>query len=213
MDFDRFFAQMDRYFERTLAEHGPTPLGVDWNSPEAQTSRFDQLLKVVDSSKPYSINDYGCGYGALAHYLRERGDDFTYRGLDVSERMLEHARELNAHPEEWSFVSDPAELAPADYTVASGLFNLRMEIDDDAWREYVLDTLDRIAELSELGFAFNMLTSYSDPDKMRPDLYYGDPCFFFDRCKRRYARDVALLHDYGLYEFTILVRRDASAGG
>jgi hypothetical protein len=97
--------------------------------------------------------------------------------------------------------------------VASGLFNLRMEIDDDAWREYVLDTLDRIAELSELGFAFNMLTSYSDPDKMRPDLYYGDPCFFFDRCKRRYARDVALLHDYGLYEFTILVRRDASAGG
>jgi SAM-dependent methyltransferase len=213
MDFDEFFARMDRYFERTLAEHGPTPLGVDWNSPEAQTSRFDQLLKVVDPSKPYSINDYGCGYGALAHYLRERGDDFTYHGLDVSERMLAHARELNARPEEWSFVSDPAGLAPADYTVASGLFNLRMEIDDDAWREYVLETLDRIAELSERGFAFNMLTSYSDPDKMRPDLYYGDPCFFFDRCKRRYARDVALLHDYGLYEFTILVRRDASAGG
>jgi len=29
----------------------------------------------------------------------------------------------------------------------------------------------------------------------------------FDYCKRTYSRDVALLHDYGLYEFTILVRK------
>jgi hypothetical protein len=43
---------------------------------------------------------------------------------------------------------------------------------------------------------------------MRPDLYYGDPCALFDHCKRRYARNVAVLHDYGLYEFTILVRKD-----
>ena len=42
---------------------------------------------------------------------------------------------------------------------------------------------------------------------MRPDLYYADPCRLFDLCKRRYAKNVALLHDYGLYEFTILVRK------
>ena len=41
---------------------------------------------------------------------------------------------------------------------------------------------------------------------MRPDLFYADPCWLFDQCKRRHSRDVALLHDYGLYEFTILVR-------
>ena len=42
---------------------------------------------------------------------------------------------------------------------------------------------------------------------MRPDLHYADPLALFDRCKRRYARDVALLHDYGLWEFTLLVRK------
>ena len=42
---------------------------------------------------------------------------------------------------------------------------------------------------------------------MRPDLYYPDPGAVFDRCMRRYSRHVALLHDYGLYEFTILVRK------
>ena len=40
------------------------------------------------------------------------------------------------------------------------------------------------------------------------DLYYADPRAFFDRCKRTSRGDVALLHDYGLYEFTILVRTE-----
>ena len=43
---------------------------------------------------------------------------------------------------------------------------------------------------------------------MRPDLYYADPCFLFDYCQRRYSRWVAVLHDYGLYEFTIVVRKE-----
>jgi len=59
------------------------------------------------------------------------------------------------------------------------------------------------------GMAFNMLTKYSDADRMRPDLYYADPLFFFDYCKRNFAKNVALLHDYHLYDFTIIVRKDA----
>ena len=43
---------------------------------------------------------------------------------------------------------------------------------------------------------------------MRPYLYYADPLFLFDYCKKKYSKSVALLHDYGLYEFTILVRKD-----
>jgi hypothetical protein len=53
----------------------------------------------------------------------------------------------------------------------------------------------------------NCLTGYSDDDKKRDYLYYADPCRLFDLCKRRYSRQVALLHDYGLYEFTVLVRK------
>ena len=45
----------------------------------------------------------------------------------------------------------------------------------------------------------------SDPDRMRDDLYYADPCFFFDHCMRRFSRRVALLHDYELFDFTMLV--------
>ncbi|MGF6655107.1 hypothetical protein OKW34_005697 [Paraburkholderia youngii] len=99
----------------------------------------------------------------------------------------------------------PAE--PADYSVASGIFNVRMERTDSEWLDYVKATLDVIAESSREGFSFNCLTSYSDRDKMRDYLYYTDPAWAFDFCKRRYSPHVALLHDYGLYEFTILVRQ------
>jgi hypothetical protein len=117
--------------------------------------------------------------------------------------MLEQAR--RDHPGV-TFVTSEADLQPADYTVASGVFNVKLGVGVEDWREYVFSTLETIARLSVKGFAFNMLTTYSDADKMRDDLYYGDPREFFDLCKRKYSRNVALLHDYGLYEFTTIVR-------
>ena len=51
-----------------------------------------------------------------------------------------------------------------------------------------------------------MLTTYSDADKQRDDLFYADPLRVFDICKQRFSPRVALLHDYPLYEFTIIVR-------
>ncbi len=91
--------------------------------------------------------------------------------------------------------------------MASGIFNVRLQTPEDDWKAYVLGTVDRLANLARRGFAFNCLTSYSDADRMRPDLYYADPCALFDYCKRRFARNVALLHDYDLYEFTPFIVR------
>jgi hypothetical protein len=94
-----------------------------------------------------------------------------------------------------------------DFAVASGIFNVKLDQAEDAWRAYIGATLDAMHRATTSGFAFNCLTSYSDADKMRPNLHYADPCELFDFCKRRFSRNVALLHDYGLYEFTILVRK------
>ena len=70
------------------------------------------------------------------------------------------------------------------------------------------DSLGVLNETSTRGFSFNCLTSYSDSEKMRDDLFYANPCTIFDYCKRNFSKQVALLHDYGLYEFTILVRKE-----
>ncbi|MCB0334746.1 MAG: hypothetical protein KDD62_00530, partial [Bdellovibrionales bacterium] len=83
----------------------------------------------------------------------------------------------------------------------------RLETNCDQWSEYVEGLLDKMNAICTKGFSFNMLTSYSDKEYMRDYLYYADPCHIFDLCKRKYSRNVALLHDYGLYEFTVLVRK------
>jgi hypothetical protein len=64
-----------------------------------------------------------------------------------------------------------------------------------------------MASLATRGLAFNVLTLYSDPEHRRRELHYADPLALFDFCKKELAPRVALLHDYPLYEFTILVRK------
>jgi hypothetical protein len=53
-----------------------------------------------------------------------------------------------------------------------------------------------------------MLTSFADADRMRDDLYYADPAIWVTFCLRRFPRAVTLVHDYPLYEFTMLVCTD-----
>jgi len=197
------------YYEDKLARHGDTPQGVDWNGAEGQFTRFAQLCKLLPAQGRFSINDLGCGYGALHEYLRARFTDFHYAGWDLSQDMVNAARarcESDAGNASFHVASVPATVA--DYGVASGIFNVKLDSAIEPWRQYVLDTLDALDRTSTRGFAFNCLTAYSDADRMRPHLYYPNPGEWFDICKRRYARNVALLHDYGLYEFTVLVRKD-----
>lgn len=196
------------YYSGKLAEHGVTPRGVDWNSEESQTLRFEQLCKVINpENSVLSLNDLGCGYGALLDYLRDKHPACIYLGVDVSHEMIGAAEKRHAAAHQARFINSAEPDQIADYGMASGIFNVRMGRTDAEWFDYLQATLDVLDRTSSLGFAFNCLTLYSDEDKKRDYLYYADPCRLFDLCKRRYSRQVALLHDYGLYEFTILVRK------
>ncbi len=205
---EKVLSDHDSYYAPKLAQHGATSLGVDWNSEERQRLSFSKLVELIDGSSPFSIIDFGCGYGALLPYLKGRGWSFDYTGVDILERMVESARAAHGETSSQRFRPPGDDLGPADYLIACGVLNLKLQVDRERWTEYCLETIERFDALSRKGFAFNMLTSYSDPEKRRDDLYYGDPSFFFDHCKRHISPDVALLHDYGHYEFTIIVRSD-----
>jgi SAM-dependent methyltransferase len=199
--------EVAEYYTSKLSQHGETPRGVDWNGEESQTLRFEQLCKIVDTSNPFSVNDIGCGYGALYDFLTRKDKTFSYFGIDVSKGMIQAAEQRYQKKNKARFILSSKPEQVADYCIASGIFNVRLGRSNDEWWSYLKATLDVLDCNSRFGFAFNCLTSYSDADKMRDSLYYADPCVLFDLCKRRYSRNVTLLHDYGLYEFTILVRK------
>jgi len=200
-------ATVVKYYEGKLASFGATARGVDWKDDVSQTKRFEQLLRVLgltDLAEHFSLADFGCGYGALLPFLRERGFDVDYTGYDPSPRMLDEARA--AHPDA-TFVNDWSAVPRSGYVVASGVFNVRLDTPFAEWRDYVLRTLETIDAKAEHGWAVNFLTGYADEDRKRADLFYADPGFIFDWCRRSVSRWVSLLHDYDLYEFTIGVRR------
>lgn len=198
--------EVSDYYSQKLAEHGQTAKGVDWNGVESQTLRFEQLCKVI-KDPVFSITDLGCGYGALLEYLDNRYENVSYLGVDVSEAMIESAKERFKGREKTEFCASSSPYRAVDYCVASGIFNVRLERSEKEWSDYLLSTLDVLDKSSKIGFAFNCLTSYSDEPLKRQNLYYADPCWLFDICKQKYSRNVTLLHDYNLYEFTILVRK------
>lgn len=197
-----------RYYAEKLNTHGVSARGVDWSSDDSQQLRFTQLLRVMEGEEEATVLDYGCGYGALARRLVAEGRPFCYVGFDVCTPMVVQARADIQDPR-CSFTDSESEVPVSDYTVASGIFNVRLQATEERWRAHVAKTITALARHSRKGFAFNMLTRYADHGKLRDYLYYADPGEYFRLCKERWSRNVALLHDYDLYEFTILVRLDS----
>ena len=78
----------------------------------------------------------------------------------------------------------PAGLEQADFTVASGVFNVKQDAPEDMWSAYVIETIDELAHLSSRGFAFNALTAHADPERRRADLFYADPAAMVDHRRR-----------------------------
>ncbi|MHC1753264.1 class I SAM-dependent methyltransferase [Humidesulfovibrio sp.] len=200
------------YYDAIIAKHGPVPNGVGWRDKESQYIKFEQLYRIISQpDTPCTINELGCGYGAFVDFLEEKGAKAEYRGYDISAPMLEAARRhlmafKRAIP--WSLHLNE-EMQTADYIVASGIFNANMGpgdsvVEKEEWEQYILSNLHEMNKRSRLGFSFNMQTIYSD---FFTKYYYGDPCFYFDYCMKNFSNQVALLHNYKLFDFTILVSK------
>lgn len=201
--------QTARYFKEKQDQYGATVKGLDWNSEEAQSIRFQQLEKLIagEEKAEFSICDYGCGYGDFFVYLQEKGYRCRYTGVDLVEETIACAKRKFGQNREVVLLQGTTLEQTYDYIVASGIFNLKGTVENEEWKRYMLGILKEFHSHSKKGFAFNCLTSYSDAEYMRDDLYYADPLFWFDYAKKHFSRNVALLHDYELYDFTVLVRK------
>lgn len=196
------------YFNCKIREFGPSAKGLDWNGEKSHLVRLSQVAKVISQCSDFSINDFGCGYGTLYNYLVECGfENFDYFGYDLSDGMIEAARRNVTNPKARFVQGDIQSIAPADFTVASGVFNKVMCDNLAQWENYVYHHLSTFHKNSKSGFACNFLTSYSQSEKMREDLFYADPKKIFDFAMRL-SSNVSIYHDYGLFDFTIIVRKN-----
>jgi SAM-dependent methyltransferase len=206
VDPNHLLVAVAAYYEECLERHGTTPKGVDWNGQESQELRHKQFLRLFDDPTG-SVLDLGCGYGDFLRFLRSIGHQGNFIGYDVAAGMISQARRLHEKDPacQWVIGTDLAS-ASVDYAIASGIFNVRGDVKPEVWAAYVTETIEKLSRAARVGFGFNVLSLSSDPDRRRPNLYYADPARTLEWCLARFGRRVALMQDYGLYEFTVLVR-------
>ena len=199
--------RVERYYSEKIAEHGAVAKGVDWKDEAGQKLRFEKLARLFAGEQNPSVVQLGCGYGAFVDFCDGAGIEPQYTGYDISEKMIEAARNRFGGRTSTRFELGSKPLQRAGYAIASGIFNVKFDVPAERWRQYVIDTIDLLACVAEKGFAFNCLTGHSDEHRKLDRLYYPMPGEMLDHCVRRYGRKVTVLHDYDLYEFTVLVMK------
>lgn len=193
------------HYERQLKQHGATARGMDWKDSDSQRLRFEVLCVELDLAGA-SVHDVGAGAGHFYDYLLERELDVRYSGSDLSKEMVEAAR--LRHPGasfELRDVLDAENSARYEFVFCSGLFHVKLDCPDVAWKSFVERAVTRMYEMSSVAISFNMM---SDRVDFRADgLFYSDPDEMSAFCRNQLGPNVEVYCDYPLYEYTIHVRR------
>lgn len=199
-------APIARIYTKRLEQYGPCAKGVLWSTTDGQQLRFEILASLLDDEKdPITVNDLGCGYGALFPVLLSLKEPkiTRYWGYDISEEMVIAAKEQNPDLRA-NFVQSLVASHRADYSFVSGTYNFKGRHDDKSWEDYIKASLKQLWQVSLKGMAFNLLDiKNADPEG---GLYYADPDVFMNFCRENFS-DNLRLDVSGVKDWTIFVRR------
>ncbi len=207
----RVYSDVEAYYGARVTKYGATPLGVDWSCQATQSLRFVQLLKICDFSAPFALNDVGCGYGALAAFLamRHPKSKIDYLGVDLSRAMISRARRRFQSLDR-RFVIGKASPRVADYSVASGIMNVNVGYSRAVWEDFVATMLRDMRRTSRRGFSANFMADTTEArtsvDSPAASLYRTSPQPWVRYCERDLGCSVETIDNYGMKEFTLLVR-------
>lgn len=196
-------------FNWSMKRYGPNHRAVAWRDAKRQIRRFQifiGLLSYDTSRDNISINDLGCGYGAMFKSLKvlPQFNNGTYFGYDISDEMLSTARKEISDPR-CIFIKSHIATEKADYSFVSGTYNMRMNSNNEEWLTYIKMNLEQLWTKTQIGLGFNMLNIESPlRDKT---LFYADPNYFVDFCKNHLSEKVSLSKILNPNEFVIFVRK------
>jgi SAM-dependent methyltransferase len=191
------------YFDAQFARWGLDARAADWGSRDRQYLRF-AVLAGVDRLDGRRILDVGCGTGEFLHWLRERGVNPDYTGIDIAAAALQAAQ--NRFPDatfaELSVLDLKKKfLTPYDHVFASGVFTRRCR----EGRGFVETAVAAMFELALRSLSFNCLSTWAT--RAMPHEFHLDPAEAI-AIGRRSTTLLTLRHDYHPADLTIHLYRE-----
>src|SRR5262249_40092796 len=129
----RLYHPLVETVEKYYDEHGDTHRGLGFQTEEGFEARYRVYLEVIRelaAREECSLLDVGCGTARLLDLIKSLGrDEISYRGVDLSPKLLEAARKK--HPEADFILGDPFDLAEIwsvrpDYVIFGQIFTCRL---------------------------------------------------------------------------------------
>jgi len=197
--------RLEDFYDQRYDQFGYDVRSVGWGNKESQRLRFQILSDIADLTGTH-VCDLGCGFGDLYPFLVHRFVSLTYRGIDLSAKLVEEARQRYPDVlfEKRNILERPL-LEKVDYVLASGALSFKMPNHE----RYVEQMLAAMMSMSRRGVGVNFLSTYVDY-QLEKNFHWSPEQAL--SCGRRLTRYVTIRHDYPLYEFTMYLFHQPSAG-
>ncbi|HIJ59702.1 MAG TPA: class I SAM-dependent methyltransferase [Nitrospirae bacterium] len=189
------------FFNRHLDIFGNRPEALRWTH-KGQQEHYRNILEVDKFIRGSSILDFGCGKGDLYGYIKERGIDVKYTGIDINESLINLA--TTNHPEARFLCLDILqdkldELF--DHIIICGVFNLKFQDIENTVKEI----LTKLFAICKNSLAFNALSAHNPQKEYELNYLYPEELFKF--AVTTLSPYVSLRHDSMNYVFNLFIYR------
>lgn len=206
----RLYHPLVETLEKFYAEHGDTHRGLGFQREEGFEARYRVYLEVIRGAaarEECSLLDVGCGTARLLDLIKSLGrDEISYRGVDLSPKLIEAARQK--HPGADFILGDPFDLeeiwsAHPDYVVFGQIFTCRLQMSVAEMTDYMLRMLRLAFTHCRRGVVFNVMSAHVD--WQRDDLFHVPFDTMADLMQANLSRNYVFRAEYGLYEYAVYV--------
>ena len=191
--------QLLSFYNFHLKKFGDRPEALRW-TPQGQLKRYHTFLDIAPDLNNAKILDYGCGTGDLYRFLKRRGINVQYTGVDINENFINMAK--NKYPEctfrVMNIDDEPLEEF-YDYIFICGVFNLRVPGVAEDMKNAVINLFKRCNK----ALVLNALSAHT-PVK-DPELNYTSPEELVKFSLENISPSIALRHDRIQHDFTLFV--------
>lgn len=192
--------QLLSFYNHHLKLFGDRPEALRW-TPQGQLRRYHCLAEITPDLDGSTVLDYGCGTGDFYRFLKRRGVDVKYTGVDMNPNFIGLAKKKYPECEFRVMVLDEEESLEGyyDYIFICGVFNYLVP----NVKEDLLHAMTTLFRHCNKGLALNALSTHT-PIK-DPELHYTCPEEMVQFSLENLSPSLALRHDRVKSDFTLFV--------
>ena len=191
--------QLLAFYNLHYKKFGERPEALRW-TPQGQLRRYHTFLEIAPNLNNEKILDYGCGMADFYNFLKRRGINVRYTGIDINENFINVAKKKYPECAFQVMNTDEDELEGYyDYIFICGVFNLRVPgVQDD-----LQNTLITLFKHCNKGLALNALSSHTPVKDV--ELNFTSPEDMVKFAIEHLSPSVVLRHDRIPNDFTLFV--------